>query len=177
MILLAGATVVLLSGCGATAAKAPTTSFVSKRYGYSVALPGHAGRWYSRPALANWTTGTIGGVDSPGFDVYTDLRSSQNYLFAAVPGKWSLPRWTDYAMSSRAEICSLPQSLPNSTLEGAPARVFTWTCSDGYRIVGLTALHASRGYFMLVISPVALSRASDLDALRTAQRSFRFTDV
>jgi hypothetical protein len=172
---LAGVTAILLSGCGAAAAKAPTTTFTSRRYGYSIGLPGHSGRWYSRPALASWTTGTIGGIDSPGFDVYTDLRSSRNYLLAAVQGKWSLSRWTDYAMSSRSEICSLPQSLPGSTLDGAQARVFTWTCSDGYRIVGLTALHARRGYFLIVIAPIALSRVSDLDALQAARRSFRFT--
>lgn len=178
VVLFTIALALLLSGCSAPTAKAPpTTTFVSKRYGYSIALPGHSARWYNRPALANWTSGSIGGIDSPGFDTFTDLKLSRNYLLAAVPGRWSLSRWTDFAMSARSEICGLPRSLPSSTLDGARARVFTWSCTDGYRIIGATALHAGRGYFMLVISPIADSRSADLDAFQATRRSFRFRHV
>lgn len=159
----------------AAAAKAPpTTRFVSKRYGYSILLPGSSSRWSPSLALRNSTSGTIGGIDSPEFDNFTDLYSSRHYLVAAVPGSWSLSRWTAFAMRARSEVCGAPQSLPSSTLGGAQARVFTWVCSDGYRIVGATAVHAHRGYFMLVISSIGQSRVSDLAAFQVARRSFRF---
>jgi hypothetical protein len=153
---------------------ASTAKFVSQRYGYSIVLPGSKSRWFVNLAVRNWTSGSIGGVDSPEFDKFSDLQTSRSYNIAAVPGTWTLAKWSTFATSARASICAGPQSLPNSTLGGAQARMFTWTCPDGYRIVAGTALHAHRGYFMLVISPIGLSRASDLNAFQVARRSFRF---
>ena len=97
-----------------TASAQLATPFVSKQYGYSIALPG--------------VTGRAGSIS------------------------WQ----------------------PDSTLSGAPARVVTWLCSDGYRVFAITALHDHRGYVMRVASPTALSRASDLRAFDVARRSFRF---
>jgi hypothetical protein len=151
--------------------------FMSQRYGYSIVLPGNKSRWFVNLAVRNWTSGSIGGLDSPEFDKYSDLHTSRTYNIAAVPGAWSLAKWSHFATSARASICAGPQSLPNTTLGGAPARVFTWTCPDGYRIVAGTALHGNRGYFMLVISPIALSRASDVSAFQVVRRSFRFLNA
>jgi hypothetical protein len=64
--------------------------------------------------------------------------------------------------------------MSNTSLAGASTRIVTWLCSDGYRVLALTALHARRGYVMLMASPTALSRASDLHAFDAARRSFRF---
>jgi hypothetical protein len=50
----------------------------------------------------------------------------------------------------------------------------TLSCTDGYFVIGITALHAQRGYFMFVASPTSISRASDRRAFDAARRSFRF---
>jgi hypothetical protein len=54
------------------------------------------------------------------------------------------------------------------------ARVFAFSCTDGYRVDAVTALHAGHGYFVFVASPTELSLASDRRAFTSAQRSFRF---
>lgn len=149
------------------------TTFVSKRYGYSLRLPGGSSRWLSSLATENWSSGGI-EHGSPGFDTFTDLRKGRIYFLAARAGRSSLGRWTAFVVSARPAVCGAPRSLPRSTLAGEQARVLMWSCSDGYRVIVTTALHAHRGYVMLVASQTTLSRASDLRAARAARRSFRF---
>ena len=62
----------------------------------------------------------------------------------------------------------------NSKLSGTPARLLTWSCTDGYNAIGITALHAHLGYFMIVASKTTSSRASNRTAFSGAQASFRF---
>jgi hypothetical protein len=174
---LAGATIMgalFLAPATPAARAASATRFVSQRYGYSITLPGHSGRWSKQLARGNWLGTSIGGLNAPGFDIFTDGRTSREYLVAALSGTWSLSEWTHIAVGTRADVCGSLQSLPNTTLGGAKARMSTWTCSDGYRIVDATALHAGHGYFFLVISPISLSRTSDIDAFQVARQSFQF---
>jgi hypothetical protein len=154
-----------------------TTKFVSKRYGYSIAFPGGSGRWFGNFASVNWSSRSLGGRGSPGLDTIYDLRSGRVYLLAARPRGCSLQQWTEFVISARPSGCGAPpQSLPNSTLDGARARVLTWSCTDGSadEVFAITALHAHRGYFMFLASPATLSRSSDLHAFDAARRSFRF---
>jgi hypothetical protein len=150
-----------------------TTKFVSKRYGYSIVVPGGSGPWEANFASVNWSSRSIGKRFSPDLDTIYDLRTGRVYLLAARPSGFSLQQWTEFVISARPSECGAPpQSLPNSTLDGARARVLTWSC--GEKVFAITALHAHRGYFMFLASPATLSRSSDLHAFDAARRSFRF---
>jgi hypothetical protein len=95
-------------------------------------------------------------------------------FFVASRSSTSLARWTAFVVSAHpSPPCGKVRFLPSSTLAGARARIHAVTCTDGYWVLGATALHARRGYLLLVASPSALSRASDLRAFDAARRSFR----
>jgi hypothetical protein len=158
------------------AAAAPTTKFVSKQYGYSIVFPGGSSHWTSSFAFVRWSTGTI-SPGAPAFDTFRDLRVGRLYIIGArrlLAGS-TLAKWTAIFVSNRGSNCATrPSSLSSSTLSGAPARVLTWSCTDGYKAIGITALHAHRGYFMIVASRTTSSRASDRTAFNAARTSFRF---
>lgn len=155
------------------AAAASGTPFVSKRNGYSIVLPGSTDRWTATYATANWTDPTIPGIGDRQLDSFEDNQAFRAYLLATRPAT-SLQAWTKFVASAHPGVCSAARMLPASTVAGSPARVFTWSCSDGYRVFILTAVHAHRGYMLLVASPTNLSRASDWSAFDAARRSFKF---
>jgi hypothetical protein len=156
------------------AASAPNTKFVSKKYGYSIVLPGSSKYWSSSFAIVKWSVGSP-QPGSPAFDTFTDLRVNRLYFVAArrPPTGSTLAKWTTFAMTPGALGCAARPSLSNSTLSGAAARVFTYTCSDVYGI-GITALHDHLGYLMLVSSRPGTPRASERLAFNAARASFRF---
>jgi hypothetical protein len=157
------------------AASAPNTKFVSKQYGYSIVLPGNSSRWSSTFALVGWSTGTI-SPDAPAFDTFTDLRTSRLYIIGArrLPAGSTLEKWTAMFLRNRGPNCTTRSSVSNSTLSGTPARLLTWSCTDGYTAIGITALHARLGYFMIVASRTTGSRAANRTAFSGARASFRF---
>ena len=157
----------------ATAQTAAT--FVSKRYGYSLVLPGSAGRWGAKLALVNLTGSTTrAAIDSIQSDVFTDSKTQRGYFLAARPNQRSLQEWAKFVLAIRDSRCGTPHQLSKPTLGGEPALTFVWSCTIGFRGYMVAALHAGRGYFMLVASPTALSRASDVLAFDAARHSFRF---
>ena len=157
------------------AASAQSTKFVSKQYGYSIVLPGSSSHWLSTFALVGWSTGTI-SPDTSAFDTFTDLRSDRLYIIGArrVPAGSTLEKWTALFLRNRGPNCTTDASLSNSKLSGTPARLLTWSCTDGYNATGITALHAHLGYFMIVASRADSSRASNRTAFNGAQASLRF---
>jgi hypothetical protein len=157
------------------AASAPNTKFVSKQYDYSIVLPGNSSHWLSSFARVTWSTGTI-SPDAPAFDTFTDLRTGRLYIIGArrlLAGS-TLEKWTAIFLRNRGPNCTTHPSLSNSKLSGTPARLLTWSCTDGYNAIGITALHAHLGYFMIVASRTTSSRASDRTAFSGARASFRF---
>jgi hypothetical protein len=157
------------------AASTPNTKFVSKQYGYSIVLPGNSTQWTSSFAVVKWSTGTI-SPGAPAFDTFTDLRTHRLYIIGArrlLAGS-TLKKWTAIFLSNRGPNCTTHASLSNSKLSGTPARLLTWSCTDGYNAIGITALHAHLGYFMIVASPTSSSLASDRTAFSGARASFRF---
>jgi hypothetical protein len=51
----------------------------------------------------------------------------------------------------------------------------TATCSDGYHVTKLAALHATRGYIIVLASPTANDNAKNRRAFESIRRSFCFT--
>ena len=80
----------------------------------------------------------------------------------------------DVPLWERGPNCTTRPSISNSKLSGTTARLLTWSCTDGYNAIGITALHAQLGYFMIVASPTTSSDASNRTAFNSARTSFRF---
>jgi hypothetical protein len=157
------------------AASTPNTKFVSKQYGYSIVLPGNSSRWFSSFARVTWSTGTI-TPDTSAFDTFTDLQTDRLYILGArrLPAGSTLQKWTAIFLRNRGPNCTTRSSISNSKLLGTPARLLTWSCTDGYNAMGVTALHAHLGYFMIVASPTTSSPASNRTAFDGARASLRF---
>jgi hypothetical protein len=153
----------------------PAATFVSKLYRYSIDLPGATSRWSPTFATYRWLSDSLPGIRDPRLDTFTDRKTGRTYLLAARPTGSSLEKWTKFVVAVRPSICGKPKSPTRATLAGEPAEVVTWSCTDGYRVIVITALHAGRGYFMLLASPTALSRTSDLPAFNATRQSFRFS--
>jgi hypothetical protein len=157
-------------------AASASTRFVSKRYGYSIVLPGGSGRWVVDLATANWTSGVI----TPHFaaiDTFSDRRNGRLYLLAArrPPATVTLAKWTRFVLARFPAGCRADGSFSSSTLAGAPGRVFTASCTDGFKGIAIAALHAHRGYFLIVAAGKASSLASSRQAFSAARRAFRYT--
>ena len=157
------------------AASAPQTKFVSKQYGYSIVLPGDSSRWFSSFARDTWSTGTI-SADGTAFDSFTDRRTHRLYIIGArrLRAGTTLAQWTAMFLRNRGPHCTTRASFSSSKLSGEPARRLTWSCTDGYKAIGITARRARLGYFMIVASRTTSSLASDRTAFSGARASFRF---
>jgi hypothetical protein len=157
------------------AGSASNTKFVSKQYGYSIVLPGNSSRWFSSFARVTWSTGTI-TPDTAAFDTFTDLQTDRLYIIGArrLPAGSTLEKWTAIFLRNRGPNCTTRAWSSKSTLTGRPAHRLTWSCADGYYAVGMTALRAHLGYFMIVASPTTRSPASNRTAFNGARASFRF---
>jgi len=153
-------------------------SFVSHRYKYSIVLPGASNRWSAEFASYNLpSSATEGDIHSPFTDVFTELKTERLYILASRPNQANLQKWAQFVISIRPEPeCGPPRSLPHTTLAGARALAFSWSCAPpvGREGIMVAALHAGRGYFMLVSSLATSSRASEVRAFDAARRSFRF---
>jgi hypothetical protein len=158
-----------------SAAARPAATFVSKLYRYTIVLPGPTGRWSPTFATQRWLGDSIPGIGDPQLDTFTDGKTGRTYLLAARPTESSLKKWTKFVITARPPICRKPTSPTTATLAAEPAEVVTWSCADGYRVIVITALHAARGYFMLLASPTTLPRSSDRRAFSAARQSFRFS--
>jgi hypothetical protein len=171
---VAAAAVLVVPAGAATATK---TKFVSKLYGYSIVLNGGSAEWSVSYAEAPWSTGPI-EPGFPSFDTYTQTATERAYVIGSrdlQPESSTLKTWTRFVISKRPPHCHTRASRPRkSTLAGMRARVFAFSCTDGYRVDAVTALHAGHGYFVFVASPTELSLASDRRAFNSARRSFRF---
>jgi hypothetical protein len=153
-------------------------TFVSHRYKYSVVLPGASNRWSAEFASSNLSgSATEGAIHSPLTDVFTELATERLYIVASRPNQPDIQTWAQFVISIRPKPeCGPPHSLPHTTLAGVPALAFSWSCGapTGREGIMVAALHAGRGYFMLVSSLTTSSHASEVRAFDAARRSFRF---
>jgi hypothetical protein len=72
-------------------------------------------------------------------------------------------------------VCSESTSVKQTRLGGEPALTWTATCTDGYDVDKLAALHETRGYVILLVSSTGTNLAEDWHAFESIRRSFRFT--
>ena len=72
-------------------------------------------------------------------------------------------------------VCSDSPSAEDMTLGGEPTLAWTATCSDGYRVIKLAALHGTRGYMVFLPSQAANDDAANRRTFESIRQSLRFT--
>jgi hypothetical protein len=165
------ALVAVAAALAAAADARSSTRFVSKRYGYSVVLPGD---WTSRPASIPWRGGPP-FQNQPEVDFYS--AADGRALAAAarsLPRRSTLRKWASlYVGTALPSLCTKSRGYRATALGGAPALAFTAACEVHDINVALT-VRRGRGYAFVLASPRAFSAAADRRVFESARRSFRF---
>jgi hypothetical protein len=162
----------------ATQASTTTAStpqhFVSDRYGFRVTLPGG---WSGTDATIDWPGESLGGLGSPLFANTTDPTFSRYFVAAAapLPTGMDLAGWKAAMVRGTPAVCSDPSPGEQTTLGGEPALAWTHTCSDGYDVNLLAALHEGHGYVMFLASKSANDDAEDRRLFESIRTSLGFT--
>jgi len=155
----------LLVGLVAPATAASSTTFTSKRFAYSVALP--AG-WIGHQTFATypWAGEITPAPDGQTVDWLADNRGHR--VLAAsmpVPATMTLAKWKA-SMIDQIRYQPLGPCVKNAarfrttSLGGAPAFAFGQLCPIG-DVTMIVALHKRRGYILIFQSPPANTDASD----------------
>jgi hypothetical protein len=158
----------------ATHAVPTTQDFVSTRYDFRVALTSD---WSEADAQVDWDGKMLQGADSPAFANFTDPGTGRDLVAAAAPlAKGThLAQWRAAMVRAAPPVCSDSSFTRTTSLGGEPALAWTSTCSDGYDVIKLAALHGDRGYMIFLPSMAANDDAADRSVFESIRRSFRFT--
>ncbi len=188
LIVTTAVAAVAAAGCGSTASKpaaddtqAVTTTppaasshqFTSQRYGLRVTLGKH---WSERDARIAWDGKKLQGLDSAAFANFDDRATGRTLVAGAarVAKGTGLAQWRTAMVRAAPPMCTESSSVKHTTFGGEPAVVWRATCSDGYHVTKLAALHATRGYIILLASPTASDNAKQQRSFESIRRSFRF---
>ena len=148
---------------------------MSDLYGFELVVPS---RWQVRAASTAWVSGVLEGSCPPAWDCFFDTKRKSRTLAVAaigVPKNTTLEDWQ--AGIHRSAPASVEDSDPPSetTLDGE--RALTWTAvsvSEGLKIIKLAALHGTRAYMFLFVSPTTSSLESDQAAFDSIMSTFHF---
>lgn len=136
------------------------TAFVSYRYGYSITLPTG---WDGNKALEDLKPGQIPGPQDESVDRYepgpgckegqcgTDSAATVTLFVGAAPTEAGLDEYSrtfPKELAQRFPPCGKPTSRENSTVDGEPAVLMSWSCSDGYFVMNLLSIHAGMGFII-----------------------------
>jgi hypothetical protein len=148
-----------------------TTAYISKRYGYKIAL---TGQYTMIQALLQWD-GSFPFGSSGMVDITLDSHD-RKFIVAAkrVPPGMSLARWQAFVVGVKRQNCTRLRNFRSTSLGGVPAREFVNTC-PGYDVITLAALHKGRGYLLEYLAPTNSSAASDRRTYEAGRRAFQFT--
>jgi hypothetical protein len=157
-----------------TGQAATPLDFVSKRYDFRVTLTKD---WSETDAAVVWDGKMLQGADSPAFANFTDPATGRDLVVgaAAVAKGTRLAQWRAAMVRAAPPVCSDSSSAGTTSLAGGPALTWTSTCSDGYDVIKLAALHGDRGYMVFLPSTAANDDAVDRSMFESIRRSFRFT--
>ena len=171
---LACALVALSLGAESSRAErsAKQARFVSKRYGYSIALP--AG-WRATYARRVWA-GRFPLMDSGEVDFFED-RNERFFIVAAtrVPAGTTLRQWerSHGDVMTRSPYCERSRAFQDTRLGGVAAREFQNRCLVHDAIV-VAVVRRGRGYTFQFVSPKRNSATVDRRMFETGRRGFRF---
>jgi hypothetical protein len=159
---------------GTARAAVPPQTFMSQRYRFRVTL---ARDWSESDAQVAWNGKKLEGIGSPAFANFTDAATGRTLVAGAarVAKGMRLPKWRATMVRAAPAFCSESSSPRRTTLGGEPALSWTDACSDGYNVNKIAALHARRGYMVLLPSPRANGATGDRRVFEAIRRSFHFT--
>jgi hypothetical protein len=154
--------------------QAPAETFTSDAYAFRVRLTED---WSEADALVDWNGAEVQGIDSPAFARFKNMWAGRNLLVAAAPVAkgTTLAAWRAAMVRAAPAVCAEASSTEETTLGGEPALAWEATCSDGYDVDKLAAVHGKRGYVVLLASIAANDDAEDARVFESIRRSFRFT--
>jgi hypothetical protein len=157
---------------GTAAAAAPQT-FMSRRYHFRVTL---ARDWSEQDARVAWSGKKLEGIGSSSFANFTDPATGRTLVAASAPVEKGtrLAQWRAAMVRAAPAVCSESSSVRRTKLGGEPALAWTAACSDGYNVNKVAALHARRGYMILLPSPTTTAGDQDRRVFESIRRSFRF---
>jgi len=167
-------------GQPSTRASTPTTStpqqFASKPYGFTVTLPRD---WTETDALVDWNGKYIAGPGESSFANFTDPARSRTLMVAAAPVQpdMQLAEWQRAIVAATPGLCTKPTTVQTTTLGGEPALAWTLTCSDGFDVNKLAALHGQRGYVFYLASATANDDTQDQRIFEQIRQTFHFTNT
>ena len=164
------------AGC-ASAAPSPSSPkpqaerFASNRYGFSITLPADAA---TRHASTNWDASGLSGLEDPTWD--WALVDSRALVFAAttVNSAMDLAQWRARMVELAPDVCQESEAASKVTIGGEDALEWTASCSDGYEVIKLAALHGGRGYVVLLASPSSDALADNQTAFDSLMSSFEY---
>lgn len=166
------------TGCGSGDSGPPSTkprteAFVSDRYDFSVALPAGSIR---QDATVDWDASCLCGLDDPAWAAASVDGRTLAVVAKAVDSDTDLAGWRARIVELAPSVCHDSKAATEATLGGADALAWTASCSDGYNVIKLVALHHGRGYVVLFASPTSESVADNQKAFDSLISSFEFVE-
>jgi hypothetical protein len=156
---------------GPSSTKAQAETFVSDRYGFSITLPAGS---TTRHATVGWDASCLCGLDDPTWD--WALVDGRTLLVAAtsVDSAMNLARWRARMVELAPDVCQESEAATGVTIGGERALEWTASCSDGYDVIKLAALHGGRGYVVLLATLSSDGRVDNQTAFDSLMNSFAF---
>ena len=157
-----------------TSMEAASRAFTSELYGFKLVLPS---RWQIRAALTEWVSGVLEGGCAPAWDCFEDTTDGRDLAVAAidVPENTTLEEWQARIHRSAPAYCEDSDPPSETTLDGERALTWTTACEvEGLKVIKLAALHGTRAYMFLFISPETSSLESDQAAFDSIMSTFHF---
>jgi hypothetical protein len=166
----------LAAGC-ASAVRSPSSTtpqpetFVSDRYGFSVTLP--TGSLTSN-ATAEWDGSCLCGLGDPAWDHASIDGRTLVVGATAESSAVALARWRAWIVKLAPAVCQDSEAATKVTIGGEDAMEWTASCSDGYNVIKLAALHGGRGYVVLFASPSSDGLAANQTAFDSLMSTFKY---
>jgi hypothetical protein len=152
--------------------KPQAETFVSDRYGFSITLPTGS---VTRHATVGWDASCLCGLGDPTWDSAVIVGNRTLVVAAtAVDSAMDLPRWRARIVALAPDICHESEAATSVTIGGEAALEWTASCSDGYNVIKLAALHRGRGYVVLFASLTGEPLADNQTAFDSIMSSFEY---
>jgi hypothetical protein len=151
--------------------KPQAETFVSGRYGFSITPPGGSSIAHSTVA---WDASCLCPLDDPAWDRASVDHRTLVVAATAVDSAMDLARWRARIVKLAPPVCDESEAATKVKIGGEDALEWTASCSDGFHVIKLAALHGGRGYVVLFASPSSDALADNQTAFDSLMSSFEY---
>lgn len=166
---------IVAAGCASASSPSPTKAqaetFVSDRYGFSIALPTGSSAVH---ATMDWDATCLCGLDDPAWDHASVDDRTLVVGATAIDSGVALARWQAYLVKLAPAVCQESEAATTVTIGGEDALEWTASCADGFNVIKLAALHGGQGYVVLFASPSSDGAADNQAAFDSLMSSFEY---